>query len=381
MRILVVGYSKTPYKNDRVGGGAQQVEKNQLRLLGRDHEIYYLTGSDSDDVDLPRVTTIHFNVPSKSSPDYTRSMSRSRNDELYSLIEAIKPEFILTNDETNQGVIKLLTQTSIPSLLFIHSSIYVSGGPGMIGYLETLHNFHQAGHTICHVSDVSRLEWATQITKSRKYLSFDTRGIEMFPEYMWPAVMWDKPRPQKEEHGFVVIGRLDKFKNYKTGFAAAPSDLVLFCPSPKNDKERDLLHDLMLRDDQVMFDKSHEEIMDYLAKSKGLLVLGPESFGLTAFEANCRGVPVILVTNRMRHPVAEFCYNFTMTDKKGLVDYLTYMRLHPQNFRSKEKTIDVTWDSFNYDVAYSDLSNLLDKTITKFNQNPKVSNSSLDQFL
>ena len=123
--------------------------------------------------------------------------------------------------------------------------------------------------------------------------------------------------------------------------------------------------------------RDDKEIFDYLSRSTALLTLAPESFGLTAVEANSYGVPVILFSKDQDHPILEgtapgrnhgSCFQVPFSKNTDvLVEFLRDFKPLPD--RQREAIIEETWNFYKPSAVLSRLVDLLQDTIETYRKN------------
>lgn len=351
MKIAVIGYSKEPYYRVQVVGGMQLVERNQLRLLSQfGHQVHHITNSDSE---LADGVIQYKTVPSKFGGQDTLGVkrTRTRNEMVRALLENIQPDVVISHDDPNNGLLKVLIEVGIPSITFIHSDVAQSGGPGIINYMKEINEYAHSGHIPVCVSTFSANNWAEQFKKSGKWLG-NANGKWVFRYHCWPAILWEQPPLYPTVNEFVQVGRPDKFKNLHWAQDAV-KNLRTFTTKPKNEAEGVIWAKLH---GDVQTGAPRQELLSYVAQSKALIFSGMESFGLGCVEANSYGVPVIIVTKKDRHSGIEACAgnaeNYILCNPKELKELTDNWDSTKFN---REAIQSNTWEAFNPNAAHNRL--------------------------
>lgn len=395
MKIVIIGQRWSPYLKDKVMGGSQKVEANQLILLGGSgHEVHFLTSTDSEVVELPNVT---FHSVGYSRASLQPFDNKVRNNKIRDLISSINPEVVINHDSDNSGLNNTLNNLK-PCVNFVHSHVGMAGGMSAFGYIRTLYKMAIEGHSIVCVSDSSRREWYQHALKNKKQIvggfvpdnALDDEST-IFTDYFHHAVTWEKPQfIESTNKGYITIGRLIPTKRHHIGLQST-EDLRLFSPPPINELEEEIYQKLIGRYNGEGKVNSTgiptEELEREISGSKALLIFAQESFGLTAVEANIQGVPVILSHKIDDHPVKEACAPGKEVGSIYVIPYekspknveVFLSEFVPPGLDERVKIAEKTWEYYNPKASTLRLEKLIEKTLNSYNQvqNNKVKEASV----
>jgi len=313
MKIAIIGQRWNPNYILKFRGGGEKVESDHVKLLSeKGHEVHFLTNDDSEERKTPVKT--HFVGPSKFSLNGGR-MSGKRSSIVVRKIMEINPDIVLIHDNDN-STLNIKLSKVMPCVAFVHSCVEIVGGISVLNYLHSLYELAKNGSFVVCVSEHSRKSWECFLLKNKDYLQKNF-GVEekyfnpgeVFKHVLHNPILWEKPKPQETNNGYISIGRLIKIKNHHIGLENT-EDITLYCPSPwKGSKESEQLYKKLSEkySDKIVLDSPHSKLMQNLSQSKALLSFSTESFGMTAFEANSQGIPVILFHKDTPHAIEEAC--------------------------------------------------------------------------
>lgn len=368
MKIAIVGQRYNPYIQNKILGGAEMVEKTHLKLLSVENDVFFITSANSEDVEFPGVETKRVSQDSVFFSDAEKDAKR-RYQDVRQILETIKPDMIIVHDNLNGKLLAAIDNIS-PSLVFMHDVAGVSGLLS-ISYANTYIKAAEK-HLVVGVSNQSNKDWNTFIQKTAlipvKH-EFDT--------FLLQPVMWKRHELSNVTHKRgVTVGRLVKQKKHKTTcdvFAASGLPLDFFHMGAKNTDEEELLSKLHYANFHVSI--PYTQLMNHLNESMCLAICGEESFGLTAFEANSHGVPVVLLSKK-DHPVQEATVPLGLvkcSSKEEMIDYLRYME--PISMNQRMEIRELMYDKFSETMALARLDVLFKKAKEKFKKE-----STLDEF-
>lgn len=376
MKIAVIGQRDNPYVSDRVFGGVDMVERTHLKLLAMyGEDVYFITSSNSDRCQEKGVTTLFVSEPAKFNPPCEVNLKK-RFADIRSQLEKLQPDVILVHDSMTVGLKKAFIDIA-PSICFMHD---VAGifGLSSIGYINNYISMMDRSLVI-GVSEQSNKDWLKFINTTK--MVTEKKSIDQF---LHPAVMWEyPPSPARICRRAVVIGRLVEQKKISTAIdvlSKSEIESTFFFPGRRDETEEKFYEKLEKSGFKRYEGLHHPNIMRYLSGSSMLCVFGKESFGLTAFEANVRGVPVYLLS-KDTHAVEEATVPIGLkkfSDKNEMIDAIKRSVVI-----SEEESIQIqeeTYLKFNSTAMYLKLLLLLEAAKMKF---PKsiVQQNSLEDFL
>ena len=376
MKIVIVGQRWNPYLKDRVRGGAEKVEANQLILLSKaGHQVHFITNDDSEDPDYE--VSVYRVGPSRLTG--VKHPGRKRNQAIKNIIVDIEPDVVICHDNDNSSLNRTLTHLQ-PCVNFVHSHVGMAGGLAALTYIKSLYQMAQEGHLTVCVSASSRREWQILAGKSRKFLmenGVPEDAIEsednIFTDWFHHAITWDKPEVKPSEKGYITIGRIIPTKRHHVSLSCT-DDVRLFCPPPNHPDQKELYEKLVGKYGGGSINATgipDEELEEEIAVSKALLCFAQESFGLTAVEANIYGVPVILSHRIEDHPIKEACgpsrelgglqvipYEKSTKNVKSFLDGYEAIPLD-----RRQAISDATWGYYNPKASLVRLEDLIKKCI------------------
>jgi hypothetical protein len=364
MRIAVVGQRDNPYRQNQVFGGVDTVEKNQVALFAHfSNDVHFITSLNSDALNVA-ASTHKVSQPSKFNPE-SEVDTRVRNSDIRRILVSIKPDLIVVHDSMTRGLARAIEGIA-PTICYMHD---VAGifGLASINYVNEYIDLLDTC-VVTGVSKNSNEEWNRFIDQTS--LVEDKRHIT---DYHLTPIFWDYPSiaplPYSVNDRMVGIGRLVEQKNFFRSvyvMKESKKDFHIFFPGIRDLGEQVLYDDLALENLFLHQGRPHSEIMDFLMNSAGLLVTGKESFGLTAFEANCRGVPVFLYT-RGDHAVQEAtcAYGlFQYSDRNEMRESMKLFR--PLSYDHRVDIQKAMYDKFNALESYGRFLQLATKAKSIF---------------
>lgn len=393
-KLLIIGQRYNPQSNSKIHGGLENVERNHVRLLSENFDVYFTTPNNSEE--LPWGTTIKSPYNSKFSN--THFSTRKHNDFLKNVIATISPDIIINHDDYNSGINNYLSKINIPSISFVHTNVNIVGGMPLISMINSYYDLGHSGGIVCSVSDKSNKDYLKFAKKSSKHIkNYDEHSTRIFKQFIHPVVAWNVPSFSTTTSDYYVsMGRLireRKFHEMISIFLKNKSKLVLMFPAPKNEEQRDYLQELetlKAGHDNIEFviDADHGNVMEILRTSKGNIIMVDESFGISAYEANLYGIPVILISKKAdEHVLNETCspgqeygslikIPFTSLKKDTIInldDYvgeLTFERKNQISFKTYEY---YSSESMKKDLMFlilsameSRMNNVLNRPLSEF---------------
>lgn len=393
MKILILNQRYTPYKQNKIFGGAEKVLEYQFHLLSEKHDVYFLTSSDSDNYIDEKVKTLRYPVDAR---DFSENLSgikynKIRNASILRLILEVNPDVILNHDMNNNSTVKLFTDglQKYPTATYIHGGMY--GGMSTFGQVETLAHFVEAGGSVVNVSESSRKEWMKFVTTNKGKLNFSDE-LKNHPEDLFrlvhhtPVCSQDDFQFYDEQEPYaLMVARPDEIKNIPMGIKlCAASDITFQWAHPKPKRDSEILYfnhvSTPIEPHNRFEDLPRGKILEKIAKASFVLVCGPESFGLVAIEANLSGVPVVLVSSNKDHATiealapGEILHLGSKSFFENVAKFKAYQR--PTLERRKE-FVKSMQDYYSEASSYDRLMGIINRTIQYHASKPNETKNTL----
>jgi hypothetical protein len=315
---------------------------------------------------------------------YTRDDQNKKTviKKLLSLVHQIKPDLIISNQDTPTTTVSIQELVNIPILWISHTA---AGGVFKIPQLDMMKEFVFRGGTLAMVSqwqfdglldlDNRKPNWTVPVGMKSRHERVKDLNLELNGGLINSAFCTgDEQVSTQIDYDCVTIGRIDKEKDpfllHKLAGNSDLKSLVLtsaynLIPSQQEylDKNK---HWKSPR--ETMFNLKHTEVMDHLSRSGVYLsTCARETWGITALESFSRGVPVVLFrtgANGNKHASEDIApgpeYFEAMTNKsekdfKLAVDKLLKVDRMELSQKTKEKHSKENW--------IKTLDNLIDRAI------------------
>jgi hypothetical protein len=307
MRILLIDHNATPFSNIKNKGGIETIVSMQLRLfsLFEEYDVLFYTSNDSEVYSNPKTTTILSSEKSKlNNTNKMLDVNKVRKKELTEIVNKHKPDIILNHNQSNNVIVKFLTEIETPSITYCHNPSLVIGGIAGLSYIETLSNYYKSGGLVVNVGETSMKDWQTYYTKYGE-------DVCPFNTFQHLPVFFEQPKIQKSEKYGIMATRISKYKRIHTILEfhkRVNKDFTLCYIAPRNEDEKEYF-DVIEKSSYDKYKKFQDlprnEVLDNIAKAEYLVVAGPEAFPVSPIEANLYGVPVVLFSSSDNHPVIE----------------------------------------------------------------------------
>jgi glycosyltransferase involved in cell wall biosynthesis len=344
--------------------------------------VDFVTNSDSLPCEFENVRT-HYSTPSKYTPEgeaLGNGRNKKRNAFVIEVIRSAAFDIIINNDENNGSMREWLTKNAIvPCIHFVHSCVDIAGGPGLIGHIDGYGRFAAAGHTTVCMSKNSLAGWIAQVDKSRKYLESDRPAEEYFTTFFHPGIMWEKPEISFCGSSPVMVGRINPSKRYHEALKVT-DNICIYAQTPKTDLERNYAKELEKYNPVILYDWDYDKIMQHVRGTQALIICGPESFGLTAFEAHSFGNPVICLSKKP-HASQEILGGdafIQLKDHKELAEF--WKTWKPNSIETRQSIIDSMWNYWNPSERHKHLQYLFGVAIHRFANRQIPETNSIERF-
>lgn len=276
MKLVVIDNLFVPSKAGLIGNGAQKFTRNQVNLLSKEHEVFYITAAGSDNqFNNQHILSEHFDL-SLATKQERAAQTRRISTEIEKLVKRINPDAVLDSAGRHMSSIWGSYPTGI---IFEH--YYKSSAP--------------LGDDIVSKFEKKKAYWVGvskwQQSQFRNFLH-DTINIHYI----------DNPPAQvKPAAGYgIFVSRWDggknphvALKNYvKSGTKVPLKCFIKMAGEAINPKELEALQKNPLL--TFYIDAPRQDILDAMSEAMFCYGAGNESTGIVSLECATFGVPYIV---------------------------------------------------------------------------------------
>ena len=332
MKIIVIDNLFVPNKLGKIGNGAQKFTRNQVKYLGEENDVYYITAAGSDyQFANQQVLKEHFDLSLATKPERAAQTKRIAH-EIENLCKRIKPDVVL--DSAGRHMSSIWSHYT-NGIIFEH--YYKSSAPLND---DVIQKFESKKVLWCGVSQYQKRQF--------RNLFHETINIQLIDQ---------APAEVKPHEGYgIFVSRWDGGKNPHVAlknYVKSGTNVLLKCfikfegEAIKPEVLEELKKSPLL---EFHIDAPRDEILDAMSKAAFCYGAGNESTGIVSLECATFGVPYI-VTAKDSSNLAEREH---MPDKYMFVNERSSETPVPEQLK---KHID-----FCLEIGYNnrmDLSNII----------------------
>jgi len=315
LKILVINQKQHPYKSGIVTGGVEKVSDTQIRILAEHgHTVGFVTSVESDDVG-DDIVMLRTNLQGFDSDHNIpiRQFNIRYNEQVSKKISQFDPDIIICHETVkNSSLIKELTKIAgiIPTIYFVHQAAV--GGISVLGIIDNLSKFSDAGGFVVNVSETNQKDWITTANRSKKHLKTNSDPSKVFEAFCYVITSYEEYKVKQTGSYALMVARASEDKKIEKGIEFCQKAGIDFkwC-HPKAGNEADIEYynilETKINPDNNFVDLPRNRVLDKIAEAKYVLICGVESASVVAVESNLSGVPVLLLSTIKNHPIPEMC--------------------------------------------------------------------------
>ncbi len=396
MKIVIVGQRWNPSLSGKIMGGAENIERSQVKLMSSyGHAVHFITSSDSDEVGLENTVTYRI-IPSKGSAEgeaLGKRYNAIRNPQIVTIVRNVEPDVVLIHDDSNPSLYNLIANelSDYPTAAIVHSCPAISGGIGIISFVESMRTLCASGGTVAAVSLFSKLDWEFQASKLAKWLSaYSVVDNTYLNDHIHCVIYDQKPVAQLDGgFGFMATRVVKAKKIYQAAKYHKEAGIPFkLCGIVTDDEEqKDYLQKILtvVKENDVLVNNPRLNVTNLFSRARFVSVLGSESFSIMAVEGNMYGAKVLIFNESPNHAAMEACTvagskvqsyeHIQEKDEKDIIEHLKAVK--PLSFEERIQLSADTYEFFKPESSYERLFEFCDRVIKRKQNSPKEDKNTL----